>query len=127
MKPKQVILIRRDLKMRRGKEIAQGAHASMAAILNLVSKNQNQLIIPLDNKAVSEWLNGSFTKVCLQVHSEEELKEYYDKALKANIPCSLIQDSGLTEFNNIPTYTCVAIGPAQPDIINSITGQLTLY
>jgi len=27
---KQVIVIRRDLKMRRGKEIAQGAHASTA-------------------------------------------------------------------------------------------------
>lgn len=27
---KQVIVIRRDLGMRRGKEIAQGAHASMA-------------------------------------------------------------------------------------------------
>ena len=27
---KQVIVIRRDLRMRRGKEIAQGAHASMA-------------------------------------------------------------------------------------------------
>jgi peptidyl-tRNA hydrolase len=27
---KQVIVMRKDLKMRRGKEIAQGAHASMA-------------------------------------------------------------------------------------------------
>ena len=27
---KQVILIRKDLKMRRGKEVAQGSHASMA-------------------------------------------------------------------------------------------------
>jgi len=27
---KQVIVIRKDLKMRRGKEIAQGAHASIA-------------------------------------------------------------------------------------------------
>ena len=29
MEPKQVIVMRRDLGMRRGKEIAQGAHASM--------------------------------------------------------------------------------------------------
>ena len=30
MRTKQVIAIRKDLKMRRGKEIAQGSHASMA-------------------------------------------------------------------------------------------------
>ena len=33
---KQVIVIRRDLKMRRGKEIAQGAHASSSWLANLV-------------------------------------------------------------------------------------------
>jgi PTH2 family peptidyl-tRNA hydrolase len=31
---KQVIVIRKDLKMRRGKEIAQGAHAAMAWLTN---------------------------------------------------------------------------------------------
>ena len=33
---KQVIVIRRDLRMRRGKEIAQGAHAATAWLAELV-------------------------------------------------------------------------------------------
>ena len=31
---KQVIVMRRDLNMRKGKMVAQGAHASMAVLLN---------------------------------------------------------------------------------------------
>ena len=33
---KQVILIRKDLKMRRGKEIAQGSHASMEFLVSRI-------------------------------------------------------------------------------------------
>ena len=44
---KQVIVIRKDLNMRKGKMVAQGAHASMAAILNLARREGNDLIIPL--------------------------------------------------------------------------------
>jgi PTH2 family peptidyl-tRNA hydrolase len=39
---KQVIVIRRDLRMRRGKEIAQGAHASMAWLTRRLAFEDNQ-------------------------------------------------------------------------------------
>lgn len=41
---KQVIVIRRDLKMRRGKEIAQGSHASMAFMSHLLRAMQEAMM-----------------------------------------------------------------------------------
>lgn len=113
---KQVIVIRKDLKMRRGKEIAQGAHASLKATLE-----------NLDHSDVKEWLAGKFTKIVVTVKTEEELKEIYQNALNANLVCSLILDAGLTEFDGTPTYTAVAVGPAKDDRVNQITGHLKLY
>lgn len=115
---KQVIVIRRDLKMRRGKEIAQGAHASMAAIL----KNGN-LRTDEDTQA---WLSGRFTKICVRVETEAELLEVYNKAGDLKLNRSLIKDAGLTEFDGVPTLTAVAVGPGKPEIVNKVTGHLTL-
>lgn len=117
--PKQVIVIRKDLNMRKGKMVAQGAHAAMAAVLKngmLVTKSD-----PLE-----EWLSGRFTKICVSVNSEEELLAVYQKAREAGILCSLITDAGLTEFNGVPTKTCCAIGPDYPDKIDPITKDLKL-
>ena len=116
---KQVILMRKDLKMRRGKEIAQGSHASMAFLL------QAQTDDDLSN--IDEWLNGGQTKICLQIHSEEELLELRKKALSANLEVHFITDAGRTEFNGVPTKTCLAIGPNKAEDIDKITKHLKLY
>lgn len=115
---KQVIVLRKDLNMRKGKMVAQGAHASLGAIL----KNC-QLA---DSSDLREWLEGRFTKICVSVDSEEELLEIYQKARTAKLLCCLITDSGLTEFNNVPTKTAVGIGPGPEDKIDEITGDLQL-
>ncbi len=126
MKVKQVILMRTDLNMRKGKMIAQGAHASMKILLDKMSKiNNDNWTLELDEN-ISEWLNGLFTKICLQVNSKEELLEIYQKALDNGFPASLIIDAGLTEFHGIPTETCIAIGPAKSEDIDKITKNLKL-
>ena len=53
------------------------------------------------------------------------MKVHHD-AIEKGLPCALIQDSGLTEFKGIPTYTCCAIGPAKEELIDEITGDLPL-
>ena len=72
------------------------------------------------------FFNGLFTKICVSCDSEQELEELYKKAKDAKLPCSLIVDAGLTEFNGTPTKTCIAIGPANSEEINKITGHLKL-
>ena len=66
--PKQVIVMRRDLGMRRGKEIAQGSHASMMWLALRIRQPGYTF-----TDAERRWLDGSFTKVCVRVDSEEEL------------------------------------------------------
>lgn len=131
MKVKQVIIIRKDLNMRRGKQIAQGAHASMAVLLNQgyiqpKSDIKHARYIIKMNDDMQEWLSGKFTKICVSVNSEKDLFNLHQRALKAKLPCSIIQDAGLTEFKGIPTYTAVAIGPAEAEEIDKLTGDLKL-
>jgi PTH2 family peptidyl-tRNA hydrolase len=131
---KQVIVMRKDLNMRKGKMIAQGAHASLGAILSLMNESPSDndtlyekrvLLFPKES-AISNWLNGPFKKIAVSVDSEQELLELYETAKKARLPTVLITDSGLTEFNGVPTNTCIAIGPAYEDEINALTGHLKL-
>ena len=125
---KQVIVLRKDLKMRKGKMVAQGAHASMAVILNkgkVVGYGDDRMEIYM-NEDMKEWLNNDYAKICVGVNSEEELLEIHKAAFNKGLPCSLIQDQGYTEFDGVPTYTAVAIGPAKVDEVNKITGELKL-
>ena len=114
-KLQQVIVIRKDLNMRKGKMVAQGSHASTKAILP-----------HLTDWRVKEWLAGAFTKICVSVDSEDELLLVYGKAQITNQICAIIEDSGLTEFNGVPTLTCCAIGPATKEELHNITGHLKL-
>ncbi len=124
---KQVIVIRKDLKMRKGKMIAQGAHASMAVFFNRKEESEyaDELLIKVD-PIEFKWINGTFTKICVSVNSEQELVKIYEKAVLAKIPSAIITDVGKTEFHNEPTLTACAIGPADNDLIDTITGELPL-
>lgn len=125
METKQVIVMRKDLGMRMGKSCAQVAHASLAVFTRNLHENEHGKFIHISGVA-EEWLDKSFTKICVYVNSEDELKEVYKKARRADMLCSIIQDSGKTEFNGVPTYTCCAIGPAISEEIDKITGELPL-
>jgi PTH2 family peptidyl-tRNA hydrolase len=122
---KQVIVLRKDLNMRKGKMVAQGAHASMRAILALGRREADNWVIPLDER-LAPWLLGRFKKVCVSVNSESELLALQAQAESAGLISALIQDAGLTEFGGVPTYTAVAIGPDRADRVDAITGQLPL-
>jgi len=124
---KQVIVLRKDLNMRKGKMVAQGAHASMAAILDTihVENGEFERIVKPDIR-IHLWLSGKFTKICVSVDSEEELRDIYGAAEAEGMICSLIKDSGLTEFKGIPTYTAAAVGPDYDEKIDEITGHLKL-
>lgn len=134
MKTKQVIVIRKDLNMRKGKIAAQASHASNAVLLELIEQDRIHhhrpvgwvKVDPLVHPVV-DWLNGSFTKICVYVNSEQELLDLYDRIrTESALPCKLIKDNGLTEFDGVPTYTCLAVGPWYVEDIDQFTGSLPL-
>ena len=138
-KPKQMIVVRRDLKMRKGKIAAQTGHACVTAVLAALAREQRLGQVQADETGVvltqdgqsatplSEWFARGVAKVCVYVDSEEELLEIDRKAKAAGILSALICDSGLTEFHGQPTYTCLAFEPALPEKVDPITGELPLF
>ena len=128
-KAKQVIVMRKDLNMRKGKMVAQGAHSSIAFLTNKMKKNiSNPEALWWVNltQAEKEWINGSFFKVCVGVDSEKELLDILEKARTMGVEAQLITDQGHTEFNGVPTNTCLALGPDYSSKIDTITGNLKL-
>ncbi len=137
---KQVIVVRKDLNMSIGKTAAQVSHASLGALLKLFKKTDiweedtfpsvgTHMEVNFEhNSFLDKWLNGIFTKICLGTKNEASLLKLYNKIEKEkpNIPIVLIEDCGLTEFNGVPTKTCIGIGPYWSDEIDEFTKKLQL-
>ena len=118
---KQVIVMRKDLNMRKGKMVAQGAHASIAFITSRILGNHFSL-----SSAEWDWIENSFTKICVGVESEDELLAIHAAATSRGLVSHLIRDAGLTEFGGVPTYTCCAIGPDWVEAVDVVCGKLGL-
>ena len=124
---KQVIVMRKDLGMRKGKMIAQGAHASLKVLLDAGAAAGDGTAFSFPTgPALAAWLGGRFTKICVSVDSEAALDAVVERARAAGVPCALIVDSGATEFHGVPTKTCCAVGPAWADEVDAVTGGLPL-
>ena len=122
---KQVIVMRKDLGMRKGKMVAQGAHASLRVLLQTGGLDGDRYSLSV-TEPMAVWLTGRFTKVCVSVESEAALDDVMARATAAGVPCALITDAGQTEFHGVPTKTCCAVGPAWAEDVDAITGALTL-
>lgn len=109
---KQIILVREDLDLSKGKLASQCSHASVEAVLKS------------DKNKINEWRRFS-KKVVLKVKDEKELLKYKNLAEKEKLITALIKDAGRTE---IPpnTITCLAIGPDEDKKIDKITGKLKI-
>lgn len=124
---KQVIVVRKDLNMRKDKIAAQVAHASMKFLTdNNEAERGDEMIVKL-SPAEAMWLTGSFTnKVVVGVDSEDALENLILNAELSGVECHPIVDAGRTEFNGVPTLTCAAFGPCDSDMLDKITGNLKL-
>ena len=113
---KQVLVIRKDLKMGLGKMIVQSCHASVEA-----SEESRRR----DPRAWAVWRDEGAKKVAVKVQSLEELLEIEKKCRSYRLPVALIIDRGLTQ---IPpnTPTALGIGPAAEADIDKVTGGLKL-
>ncbi len=108
---KQAIVVRKDLKMTKGKTAAQVAHASLGAL-----KNSGKDV-------AEEWEKEGAKKVVLKVENLKELLELKEEAKP--LPTKLVKDAGMTELPP-GTITCLGIGPAKEEEIDKVTSSLKL-
>ena len=138
-KSKMMIVMRRDLKMRKGKIAAQAGHACIDAILMALSKegrlndfetiNDGIALRDTDKPTtpLSDWFKYGCAKICVYVDSEEELINIADKAKEKDIIAAVVIDAGMTEFHGVPTKTCLALEPLPAEVADELTGGLPLY
>jgi PTH2 family peptidyl-tRNA hydrolase len=113
---KQVIAVRTDLEMSKGKIAVQVAHGSVSATEQTRVHKQD---------VWKAWLREGQKKVAVKVTSEEELLELRRQAVNNSLPHALIRDAGMTELPP-GTITVLGIGPAKTEIIDEVTGDLKL-
>ena len=112
---KQVIAVRTDLGMGKGKIAAQVGHACVMGAEHVRKSHPEWW---------SEWWTGQ-EKVVVKVSGIKELQEVKRHAIDLNLPWSEISDAGHTQLAP-GTTTCISIGPAPENLIDKITGDLKL-
>ena len=111
---KQIIVVRHDINMSAGKLAVQVAHASLKAYIS-------------SPKMICEdWVDNGMKKVVVSIDSVAELMELQKELNDNQITYASIVDAGKTEFNNIPTLTCIGIGPEKSEYLNKFTRHLRL-
>ena len=140
---KQMIVMRRDLKMRKGKIAAQAGHACVEAVLMALVREErlDQVRLTADQGWVylaqdpdrpeatplTDWFDAGVAKICVYVDSEEELLDIAARAREMGFACALVRDAGHTEFHGEPTYTCLALEPLSAEQVDPLTGGLPLF
>jgi peptidyl-tRNA hydrolase, PTH2 family len=113
MNYKQVILVRQDLKLPKGKLAAQSAHAALEAAMKS------------DKKTLENWKKQGAKKIVLRVADEKELFTYKSKLEDDGIKVALIKDAGHTVVEP-GTITCLGVGPDEEERIDKVTGKLKM-
>ncbi len=113
---KQVIVVRAELKMGKGKLAVQVAHASVSAL------EQARKLKP---KWVEAWFAQNQRKICVKVSADKELRILKGRIDDVELPNALIEDAGLTQLEP-GTLTCLGIGPVPSEIADRYTGELKL-
>lgn len=110
---KQVMVVRKDLKLSKGKLAVQVAHAAIDA-LERASDSQR-----------GKWKQDGSKKVVVEAPDLKTLLALHRKALSLGLPCALISDAGRTELPP-GTVTVLGIGPDAEDRIDEVTGGLKM-
>jgi peptidyl-tRNA hydrolase, PTH2 family len=110
---KQVLVVNSALALPPGKMAARVAHASIAAFLMAGKANREK------------WLDVGLPKIVLDGENEARMKLLLRQAHEVGVPAYLVRDAGRTVIPE-GTVTCLGIGPAAVEEIDTLTGALPL-
>ena len=112
---KQVIVIRKDLKLPKGKMAVQAAHAAVESFRLTEKKHP---------KIAKEWVLEGMAKIVVYVENERALFALKE-SLPSDIPRAVITDAGRTVIAP-GTVTCMGIGPYEEEELDRFTSELKL-
>lgn len=114
---KQVLVVRLDLDMGRGKAAVQCAHAAVSAAEEARAHEHSWW---------KSWMEEGQLKVAVKVPDLDSVLDLEKRGRSKGIPVHLVRDRGLTQ---VPpgTVTCLGLGPAPADMVDSLTGDLALF
>ncbi|MDE1762152.1 MAG: peptidyl-tRNA hydrolase Pth2 [Candidatus Micrarchaeota archaeon] len=113
---KQVIIVRTDIEMGKGKLAAQVGHAAVSSYLEALR---------IESRIAEMWLASGQKKIVLKVDSVESMERLYKAFEYKGIPCALVSDAGLTQLPP-GTKTALGIGPWKGLEIDKLTAALKL-
>ena len=112
---KQVIVVRTDLDMGKGKIAAQVGHACVLGAEHVRKSNTEWF---------TQWWDGQ-EKIVVKVPNLKELEKIKQDAIELGLPWSEVTDAGHTQIAP-GTLTCISLGPAPEEKIDKLTGELSL-
>ena len=110
---KQVMIVRTDLKMGKGKIASQCCHGSIGSYKKASPEK------------IRKWGSEAYAKVVLKVKTLDEITELKKLADINKIPNYLVVDAGRTQIPS-SSVTVLALGPDEVEKIDKITGDLKL-
>lgn len=133
---RQVLVVRHDLNMRRGKLVAQTGHAPVMLMQNTPgagfrtnAAGKREFVVPDEDGSLEAWMTGGQKKVCVSVKTDAELLDLFERATAAGLRCTMVTDAGHTEYHGVATRTVMSIGPHPRTLLDPFTGpdKLPLY
>ncbi len=113
---KQVVIVRVDLGMGKGKIAAQTGHACVLGAEHVRKSHPDWF---------DAWQRTGQQKVVLKVSGIKDLQDIKHGAIDLGLPWSEVADAGRTQIAP-GTITCISVGPAPENLIDKITGKLKL-
>ena len=123
---KQVIVVRKDLHLRRSELAAYVATASMGFLIdNNESDRGDEISVKLSSEE-AKWINGTYKKIVVGVDSEAELKDVMFRAELSGMGVYPVFDKRHVNNEGDVTAACIAIGPDESELVDQVTGHLKL-
>jgi peptidyl-tRNA hydrolase, PTH2 family len=113
---KMVIVTRKDLNLSKGKLSVQVAHA--AVVCALETKKHHK-------KWFTKWMREGSKKAVVKTESVNDFIELKRKADELDLATVIISDAGHTEIPT-GTKTVLGVGPGPYNLVDQVTGNLSL-
>lgn len=116
---KMVFVVNMDLRMGRGKQCAQVAHAALGLYLDMQESANSETIAK-----VHQWIFSGQKKIVLKADNLDQLLAIQAQAKETQLPVHLVRDAGCTQIPPGSQTVLSIFGLSR--VVDTVTGNLNL-